>query len=350
MLRTRKFLTLAVFYFVSCISNSPNNIAPYPPSKVIQSIKWHELTYQAGAPGSDLFPTTWASDDKIYTAWGDGTGFDNTETKKSFGVSVINGVPPTINKKDLFYGPNGSNKGKVIDLLSVNGILYGTFNTQDGKFPNVSYRIIISDDMGKNWRFVPWKWPKGTGRFAPRRFLHSGKDYSDAKDSYVYIYGRKQGDLKRFYLARVKKDKITSQNSYEFLENLDQMNNPGWSNSARNIKAIFTDLNIKKYYFSSFCVCYIKGLDRFIAVTSHGDAGQIGIFDSPTPWGPWTTVAYYESWLGMSRGIFLSMNFPGKWISSDGKAMWAVFSVHGNPQPATFHDKFNLMKVTIQLK
>ena len=41
--------------------------------------------------------------------------------------------------------------------------------------------------------------------------------------------------------------------------------------------------------------------------------GQIGIFDAPNPWGPWTTSFYASDWLGLgSRGAFFSLYFPQK--------------------------------------
>ncbi len=46
--------------------------APYPPSPVIAGIDWHWPTYTHAGEGSDLWPVTWAADNLLYTAWGDG--------------------------------------------------------------------------------------------------------------------------------------------------------------------------------------------------------------------------------------------------------------------------------------
>ncbi|MEW6298571.1 MAG: hypothetical protein AB1671_12620, partial [Thermodesulfobacteriota bacterium] len=71
----------------------------------------------------------------------------------------------------------------------------------------------------------------------------------------------------------------------------------------------------------------------------HNDAAGWGIYDAPEPWGPWTTVAYYErGWLDPVRKFTFS--FSQKWMSTDGKTMWMVFS--GVDQ----YDAFNVMKAT----
>lgn len=51
--------------------------------------------------------------------------------------------------------------------------------------------------------------------------------------------------------------------------------------------------------------------------------GGLGIFDGPAPWGPWTTTYYAENW---DVGPGETSCFPTKWMSSDGKTCYLVFS------------------------
>lgn len=321
---------------------------PYEKSKIIENIEWHLESHLSDADGSDLFPTTWAKDGEIYTSWGDGQGFEAKE-KKSFGVSIIKGVPPSQTYHDIYYGPAGIEKGKIIDLISIDGTFYATFNMQDNPWPDVTYKIIKSNDGGKSWHEFPWKWPNGPKFFEPRRFLHYGQNYADAPDEYLYIYGRRVNEPEAFYLARVSVKEIENQNAYQYLSGYKTTIDPRWSPSQDEMFPIFRDENISEYKLNSFCVQYFKNLDRYLAVTSHGDAGEIGFFDAQAPWGPWTTVVYYEKWLGMSGGIFLSMSFPEKWMDQEDNEFWAVFSVHGYPSPKTYHDKLNIMKGRFKL-
>jgi hypothetical protein len=137
---TKKELLRFIFPFLALFQISTSLVfasKPYPGSTFIREIKWHKLTHISGAEGSDLFQTTWAADGNIYTAWGDGKGF-GAYSKRSFGVSVLNGYPPVIQGVDFHYGPYGSDNGKIVDLLDVNGIIFATFNTQDGSWPDAS--------------------------------------------------------------------------------------------------------------------------------------------------------------------------------------------------------------------
>jgi hypothetical protein len=47
-------------------------------------------------------------------------------------------------------------------------------------------------------------------------------------------------------------------------------------------------------------VSYNPGLKRYVLMTDHTvvDRGNLGIFDAPAPWGPWTTAL----WLNESEG------------------------------------------------
>lgn len=71
------------------------------------------------------------------------------------------------------------------------------------------------------------------------------------------------------------------------------------------------------------------GLRRYFLATEHSatHAGHFGLFDAPEPWGPWTTVAYYEN-VGEGRveASAFYWNFPTKWLSQDGERFTMVFT------------------------
>jgi hypothetical protein len=95
---------------------------------------------------------------------------------------------------------------------------------------------------------------------------------------------------------------------------------------------------------------YDPGLKRFLLTCFHVGPGQLGVFDAPNPWGPWTTVAYYEHWGNMGAdGEGLTCGFPQKWMSADGLTLWSIFSVYGEGAKLGInaHDKFNLVKATL---
>jgi hypothetical protein len=84
-----------------------------------------------------------------------------------------------------------------------------------------------------------------------------------------------------------------------------------------------------------------------IALTNpRSGAGQLGFFEAPQPWGPWATIAYYDDLGGLNEvvGEALGLAFPSKWISADGRSMWAVFSGTG------LYDSFNVAHATLTVQ
>src|SRR6476646_4755621 len=68
---------------------------PPPPSAVIKNIqRAPKEAIRRQAKGSDNWPMTWGDDDALYTAFGDGTGFEPKVKKKlSLGLARITGGP-----------------------------------------------------------------------------------------------------------------------------------------------------------------------------------------------------------------------------------------------------------------
>ena len=78
--------------------------APYPPSPVIRKIVFDPAsTILREAPDSDNWPMTWADDGDLYTAYGDGDGFEPLlRNKLSLGLAKVMGMPPTITWEPTF--------------------------------------------------------------------------------------------------------------------------------------------------------------------------------------------------------------------------------------------------------
>ncbi len=50
----------------------------------------------------------------------------------------------------------------------------------------------------------------------------------------------------------------------------------------------------------------------------------MGIFDAPTPWGPWTVVKRIDGWGGEENRF--QPRIPAKWVSQDGKSFYLLYS------------------------
>ena len=333
---------------------------PYPPSPVICGITWHWNTHTTAAPGSDLWPVTWGADNHLYAAWGDGGGFGGTDSdgRVSMGFARIEGGPENFRAINVNGGKNPEHaasfpqKGKTAGVASVDGILYATVNVQDRPWPDVDHALAWSADQGATWKKADWVFPKGAANFQPAKFLEFGRDYGGVPASlagYVYICGPSQSARPQsLFLARVPKDKLREQAAYEYFRGRDSGGKPAWAGEFSQAQPVFVD----SHGVTAGSVVYHPSTKRFLLTCFHTGPGQLGVFDAPEPWGPWTTVAYEEKWGALGdRGEGLSCEFPSKWISSDGLTLWSVFSVYGDggKQGINGHDKFNLVKATLLL-
>jgi len=334
---------------------------PYSPSPVIREITWHWETYKTAAPGSDLWPMTWGPDDQLHTAWGDGGGFGGTDSdgRVSMGFARIEGMPNNFRGINVNGGKNPHHpasfpkKGKTSGVAYVDGVLYTSINMQDGRWPHVNHVLAWSTDQGATWSKADWLFAKGVGNFQPATFVQFGKDYAGVPANlagYVYLFGGKEPANGKtgnsLYLARAPKDRLRQRAAYEFFHGLDAASKPTWTSKFALAQPIFSDPNGA----TSSGMDYNPALKRFLLTSYHVGPGQLGVFDAPNPWGPWTTVAYYEHWGDMGvAGEGLSCQFPQKWMSGDGLTLWSVFSVYGDgaKRGIDAHDRFNLVKVTL---
>jgi hypothetical protein len=348
--------------------------APYPQSRLITALTWNfsPVAKSRKAHGSDLWPCTWARDGNEYCAWGDGGGFDGDDDnigRVSLGFARVTGFPrgdgsSGIVGKNVWGAPPYAENpatfgGKIASLISVDGIIYaigGLWTEANAADPvrtgaNGSLVTLVwSYDLGKSWQVAPWSSPALMGTF-----LNFGRDNAGAIDSFVYIYYRRAEDTTRLYLRRVAKDQLQNDPNTpgvnHYFAGLDPAGRAAWSDNESEALAIFLDRNNVEYPD----VIYVARLNRYLMTLGHyrsgnfrdASMGQFGIFEAAHPWGPWSTVAYYDDWGNYGRGIagdFLGVHMPLKWVGSGGTTLWFVFSgLHE-------WDSFNLIQANLRVR
>ncbi len=326
---------------------------PYPRSPVMAGISFDRSTLVKGAPGSDQFGTTWARDGNLYVAWGDGGGFGGTNSRGrvSLGVARLEGIPPRWRARNVWGGVNPLSKqpatrGKTSSgVIALGGAIY-LYVVEQGVWTN--NHLWRSPDLGMTWRDLGPLFNEPGAAFADPGIIQYGPDYKGARDNFVYGYSEKPW-RDGLALFRVPKEKIAERKAYEFFAGLGPSGKPKWVKDIRGQKPVFSDPNGTEWGVT--CVFH-PVLGRYLLSVRHnGDTGEWGLFDAPTPWGPWTTVAYgkdFPEWTyapdpkGASRGRPAWIHtFPQKWMSKDGKTLWQI-SDRG--------DQFNLVKATLHLK
>jgi CubicO group peptidase (beta-lactamase class C family) len=304
----------------------PDREAPCPPSTVIREVRWApKESIVRAAQGSDNWPMTWADDDALYTAYGDGRGFEPFVPRKlSLGFARVTGPPehfqgtnvPSETGEQIGDGEKGK---KASGMLMVDGVLYLWARNAGNA------QLTWSSDHARTWTWADWRLETS---FGCPTFLNFGRNYAGALDRYVYLYSM-DGDsayrpADRMVLARVPTDRLRERPAYEFFAGLDEDGTPQWTSDIVGRRAVFTHPG----GCGRSTISYDAGLKRYLwcQTLPGGDArfrGGFGIYDTPTPWGPWTTAYFTKDW---DVGPGETCGLPTKWMSDDGRTVHLVFS------------------------
>jgi hypothetical protein len=348
--------------------------APYPPSRIILAVHWSFSVAKRlrKADGSDIWPCTWALDDALYCAWGDGGGFQGTDGigRVSLGFARVTGSPRE-DEPSSFHGRNlwgappyadhrATFGGKVGSLIAVDGVIYGAgslWTRENAKDPVDTWeagtldRLIWSQDFGKSWQIAPWTPAEDLGSF-----LQFGRDRENAPGEYVYDYFGRPNDPTHVYLKRIAASELEHvperRPHPQYLAYISGSGDDvSWSPRALDARPVFTDPENAV----GAVVVYDARLARYLLTVGHDRSGrprdmapgELGVFEAPHPWGPWSTVYYGDDWGRFSastHGDYLGLTFPAKWISADGRVLWGVFSGPGNL------DAFNLVRMRLVVR
>jgi CubicO group peptidase (beta-lactamase class C family) len=299
---------------------------PYPPSPVIKEVRWAPPQHiRRAAKGSDNWPMTWADDGHLYTAYGDGNGFEpQIPDRLSLGFARVEGGPAdfrgvNIRSPTIQQTGSGAAGRKASGLLMVDGVLYlWTRNAGPA-------RLARSADHGRTWTWADWGFATA---LAFPTFLNFGRDYAGARDDFVYVYSH-DGDSAyrpsdRMILARVPRGRIMEREAYEFFAGFDTGHGPTWTRDLERRGAVF--VHEGKCYRSG--ISYNAPLGRYLwCQILPGDdprkRGGFGLYDAPEPWGPWTSAYFTGDW---DVGPGETSSVPTKWIVPDGTTIHLVFS------------------------
>jgi len=208
----------------------------------------------------------------------------------------------------------------------VNGVLYMWIrNLNSGGTGSV---LAWSFDHAATWTWADWTFPE----IGYPVWLNAGQNYADAQDGYAYFYSPNGPSAYLAYdsmlLARVAVDRIAEREAYELFAGLDEDENPIWDADFVRRQAAFIN---PAGCFRPGAV-YDAAIGRYLLTVTapYGDEANryLGVFDAPNPWGPWTTVAYFDQW-GAPENRF-EVQIPAKWIEPDGLSFYFEYSCFPN--------------------
>lgn len=350
----------------------------------------------------DLWPTTWADDDALYTLNGDGKGFDLEAEWHDLVMNRMEGTPETgitgevlsvsdeisdilgdefaYNRKPTgVVAVDGNGDGKDELYAAIQDLKQGTAAFDDA--PNAS--ISMSLDYGKTWtKSTEAMFSDHT--FTTIMFLDYGQSNQHASvlgpegADYVYAYGidynwrdsfaNSVDDPTDLYLARVPIGEIMSRDAWEFYSGLDG-EQPVWSTDIEertpvlsDERRVYTHMNgpgiNDMTVISQGSVVYNPALDRYI-YTSWTEY-TFEFYEAPQPWGPWNLFAHKDfggyPWFGggdapgcpgPKNGGYATV-VPSRFISEDGKTMWVQSNWWVNVDCGDPTYRFCLRKMTVE--
>jgi hypothetical protein len=221
-------------------------------------------------------------------------------------------------------------EGKTFALLSVDSVMYTWVGPSSGPASYSESRLCYSLDHSASWTPVDWAFTIDDGIVFPA-YLNFGRGYEGARDNYLYTYFIELMDASdlliqipgQIQLARVPKDQVLLRKSYEFFAGRDSVGDPTWSYLLEERMPVFQDPRGVGWAAS---VSFNPGIGRYFLCTEHDSSGvgNLGMFDAPEPWGPWTTVTYVTAWEGYGEVFY--WNFSNKWLSPDGRDFTMIYS------------------------
>jgi hypothetical protein len=379
-----KHLTLMSVLIVSVVFthiNSPRIEEAVTDNAFFSSAKIELSSSYKTLSDGDLWASCWSDDDNLYAANGDGKGFNLLAF--NYSDIAMNRVSGSFNSLWGRTISAGDSLGQVwtsgrrynrkpTGMLCVDGTMYVAIQDLNLNYDDApAASISKSVDHG-----VTWTWDHSgpmfnNYKFTTLMFLDYGKNYENAIDQYVYVYGLDNNwrdsfthtvpDPVDLYLARVPRTSVQDRSAWEFFAGLDDQGNPRWST---NIKDKSTVLHDERRVYSKLTstevsnltvlgqggIVFNKPLNRYI-YTSWTEY-TFEFYEAPTPWGPWNHFLTQDfgpyPWSYTQHGGYAT-TIPSKFISPDGKEMWVQSNVCPCGGAGMADYNFSLRKLTVEL-
>jgi hypothetical protein len=307
----------------------------------------------------DLWLSTWANDNNLYSGWGDGMGPLNDKEPipgVDCGVVKLMGELPDLKPHTQYRedeNPPLELNDKPSSLIYLDTCLYGQFHSPLGD-ARIGY-LSVSKDYGIHWKRVgyfgekekqpenasPWL-RKNHSPFRCMFFINMGQNYNLNTDGFVYALGigsEWHWMGLRVFLTRVKKENITNYDKYEYFAGYSKNDEPKWSTRQSMAKPVKGPIT-----FGQGSAIYHPGIKRYLFMT------DFDVFDAPHPWGPWTYAGTWTTWMKRPGIKEWQGGYQPGIISKGTGPDFYWFTVSGQNKKPNVTYSCNLGKMILKLK
>lgn len=330
-----------------------------PESPVIKTVLVDGVPLEPFASDGDLWLSTWADDDNIYSGWGDGRGPLSDKEPIPWvdcGIVKLTGDLPNLKPETRYREdetPPLPINDKPASLIYLDSCLYGQFHSPLGD-ARIGY-LSFSKDYGTTWKRIgyfgendkqpenasPWL-RKNNSPFRCMFFVNMGKNYSLNTDGFVYALaiGTEWHWMGlRVFLTRVKKENILDYNQYEYFAGYSKKDEPKWAASQSMAKPVKGPIT-----FGQGSAIYHPGIRRYLFMT------DFDVFDAPHPWGPWTYAGSWTTWKTRPGIKEWQGGYQPGIISKGTGPDYYWFTISGQNKKPNITYSYNLGKMILKLK
>lgn len=308
----------------------------------------------------DLWAQTWADNDYIYAANGDGYGFGwlpaDMKMNRLVGRPPLmwgEAIPGAAGRRlgEIWPPYEGETNRKPTGMTCVDGVLYLFYqnlkdNRSEHPFSDApAASISWSIDYGWTWQWDEQEPMFDNHQFTTGFFLDAGQCYELAPDEFVYIYGLDQNwrgaghyMSTQLYLARAPREAVPERDQWEFFRGIDETGAPLWTPEIAEKQPVLLDitdycspylLDANNSGVSQGSVTYVPALRRYLYATWSWTAWIF--WEAPQPWGPWTrvTIKWWDEreWNDYYHGGYATV-IPSKFLDDDGRGGWLVSALN----------------------
>ncbi len=368
---------VAIFITTFALQSSPAAALSKSPIKLHFDWSTHVergadcIAHNDGGCIGDNWPTTWTLDDRVLTSWGDGPG-PRRRAGHSLGIASVSNPESSFALQPVYSGyvqglgsvayngncngmtwVSGRVCGKTYAIINIVGTSWMWVSPGSSKTNYEFTRLYRSTDGARSWEPVKNKayGEPGEPEFVEFRktekisipaFAQFGRGYSDFSTNqfWVYIYTirphrtdklqvQHNGRRGAIDLARVRPWNLDDRSKYEWFSG--RGSTVEWTQDIKKRRAVFKDNQGVGWNLS---VAWVKGIDRYILMTERKNSfrGNMGVYESTNPWGPWRIVSRYDNWAcqtgapdNVGKRAFY-WNIPTRFINADDRSFWMFFS------------------------
>jgi hypothetical protein len=305
--------------------------APYDFGPTTLTFDWS--TFRRHAAGSDNWPTTWAADGTIYSAFGDGSGAGpsyDPRLRVSFGIAamsgnsagslvlrnLVGGRNPTLARcfPDIGVWTDANSRGpcyrrglagKSYGLLALDNFLYAWISPGSGIKGYEEQRLFRAPIGTNQWVAASWAFKPSDGYpLLNPTFMQAGRNAADG-DGYIYAYAARVAPTDRTTLSIQKAAGVGEiallrlpeaadpmvRTDWQYFAGESASGSPIWTSDIADARPVIADRNGVGWNVSAI---YVRARGRVYVAYEHtgGHNDYLSVLEAPAPHGPWTTVYY----------------------------------------------------------